>query len=95
VSDIRIQLTEEMAEVAWRDLIPHAVRDALIIVDTSLSLVDVGVAIALDDKTKVENWIAELLIRKPSENELNDWQENLDRTFVTLIVQPYVLISRS
>jgi hypothetical protein len=92
MSDIRVQLTKEMAEVTWSDLIPHVVRDALIIVDESLSLIDVGVAIALDDKLRVENWIAEMLVRKPSREELNTWQNKVDRKFVTLIVQPYVLV---
>ncbi len=93
MSDIRIQLTEEIAEVAWSELIPHVLRDALIVVEESLSLIDVGVAIALDDKIKVEHWIAEMLIRKPSSDELNNWQKNLDLKFTTLIVQPYVLVS--
>jgi hypothetical protein len=92
MSDIRIQLTEEMAEITWSELTPHAARDAVIIVNESLSLVDVGVAIALDDKMKVANWIAELLVRKPYVEELNNWQQTLDRKFSTLIVQPYVLI---
>jgi len=55
--DIKTQLTEEVADTEWKDLKPHAQRDALIIVQEPLNLLDVGVAIALDDVQKVQYWI--------------------------------------
>ncbi|MEB3161219.1 MAG: DUF2288 domain-containing protein [Synechocystis sp.] len=92
MSQIQQQLTEELAPMDWGTIMPHAKRDAVIVVDASLDLVTVGTAIATDQVNQVNHWISELLIHKPSEAELTDWNDQPDQEFQTLIVQPYVLI---
>jgi hypothetical protein len=52
----------------------------------------VGVAIAEDNVQSVQNWISELLIHKPSPDELNTWNGEPEKQFLTLIVQPFVLV---
>ncbi|MBP0018436.1 MAG: DUF2288 domain-containing protein [Cyanobacteria bacterium SBLK] len=91
-SDLQTQLQEELAEVDWTSLKPHASRDALIIVNPLLDLVKVGVAIAEDDKQSVAHWINEQLIVKPSAEDLGNWNGQPEKMFKTLIVQPFVLI---
>jgi hypothetical protein len=93
MSDPKAQLTEERAEIEWRDLIPHSQRDAIIVVTAALNMVDVGTALANDDVQSVQHWISEQLIYKPSQEELSDWNGQPDRTFSALIVQPFVLIT--
>ncbi|AFZ52374.1 DUF2288 domain-containing protein [Cyanobacterium aponinum] len=93
MSDFKAQLKEQLAEVDWKDLIPHAQRDALIIVHPQLDLIEVGCAIALDDTFLVQNWISEQLIKKPSSEELSNWNEEPEIKFKTLIVQPFVIAS--
>jgi hypothetical protein len=92
MTDIRQQLQEELAPMDWGTLTPHAKRDAVIVVDGSLDLVTVGLAIATDRVSEVNHWISELLIHKPSESELTAWNDQPGQEFQTLIVQPYVLI---
>ncbi|OKH24775.1 hypothetical protein NIES593_06025 [Hydrococcus rivularis NIES-593] len=92
MSDVKAQLTEQLAEIEWSDLIPHAQRDAVIVVNEELSIVDVGVAIANDNVALVQQWIAQKLIHKPSFDELSDWNSQPDKKFSTLIVQPFVLV---
>jgi hypothetical protein len=92
MSDIRTKLLEEQADTEWSSLIPHAKRDALIVVDGSLDLVDVGVAIASDNVSLVQRWIDEQLIRKPSQTELSAWNDEPTKQFHTAIVQPFVLV---
>ena len=92
MSDIKTQLTEELAPMDWETLIPHAKRDALIVVDSALDLVEVGGAITEDRANSVQNWISELLIRKPLAEELTAWNGSPQQEFMTLIVQPFVLI---
>ena len=77
----------------WETLIPHAKRDAVIVVDGALDLVEVGVAIAEDNAAVVQNWLSELLLHKPSLEELNDWNAEPEKQFNTLIVQPFVLVT--
>ena len=92
MSDIKAQLTQDLAPMDWETLMPHAKRDAIIVVDTALDLVEVGLAIAEDRANSVQNWISELLIRKPLAEELTAWNQSPSREFMTLIVQPFVLI---
>ena len=92
MEEIKKRLQEDMAEVSWDDIKPHAQRDAVIVVNDNLSLVDVGVAIAQDDKIMVERWITEQLINKPSNQQLSDRNINPTQLFKTLIVQPFVLV---
>jgi hypothetical protein len=93
MSDLKQQLQEQIAEINWQDLKPHAQRDALIIVNENLDLVEVGCAIAQDQSKLVQNWISEQLIQKPTAQQLSLWNENLNKKFKTIIVQPFVLVS--
>jgi hypothetical protein len=95
MQQLKSQLSEAMAEAEWNWLIPHAKRDAVVVVNENLDLVDVGVAIATDNVPTVQRWIQEAMIAKPSSEQLTDWNQNTDKRFQTLIVQPYVLVQES
>ena len=95
MSDIKTQLQEQIAEVDWKDLIPHAQRDAIVIVHPQLDIIDVGCAIAEDNTSVVQNWISEQLLQKPTAEQLSKWNETPTQKFSTIIVQPFVLISVS
>jgi hypothetical protein len=90
--DLRTQLKENLDEAEWDWLIPHAQRDAVIVVSTPLDLLDVGVAIASDNISQVQVWIDEALITKPSTEQLGEWNGNRTKRFNALIVEPYVLV---
>jgi hypothetical protein len=92
MEEIKSQLSEELAEVQWNDLIPHARRDALIVVSDTLNLLEVGEAIAGDNVPLVQGWIGGNLIQKPTNEQLNRWNASPTSAFNTLIVQPFVLI---
>jgi hypothetical protein len=90
--DLRAQLTENLDEAEWEWLVPHMLRDAVIVVAPELDLLDVGVAIASDNVSEVKIWIEEALIAKPSAGQLTEWNSDRARRFHTLIVQPFVLV---
>jgi hypothetical protein len=92
MQDLRAELAELIDEAEWDWLTPHARRDSIIVVEQALDLVDVGMAIANDNTTSVQHWIAEDLIHKPSPTQLADWNFNQTKRFNALIVQPYVLV---
>jgi hypothetical protein len=94
MSSIQDQLQDELADVTWADLQPHSRRDAVIVVNESLNLVEVGIAIANDETMRVQVWIDEQLIQKPTTEQLGLWNQDPTQKFSTLIVAPYVLISR-
>jgi hypothetical protein len=90
-AELREQLTEllDEAELDW--LKPHIHKDAVVIVNHGLDLVDVGVAIAEDNTMAVQRWIGEQLIMKPSVDRLGEWNTAPPK-FRALIVSPYVLV---
>jgi hypothetical protein len=93
MTSIQEQLSQDMANIEWSDLMPHCQRDAVIVVDEALNLIEAGVAIAQDNVAQVQVWVEEQLLQKPTEQQLSLWNQSPSQRFSTLIVQPYVLIS--
>jgi hypothetical protein len=91
-AELRTQLTEllDEAELDW--LKTFLQKDVVVIVNDGLDLVDVGVAIAQDETVKVDRWIGEQLITKPTNDDLAKWNSNPAQKFRAIIVQPYVLV---
>jgi hypothetical protein len=86
------ELNDLVDEAEWDWLIPHAKRDAVVIVDNGLDLVEVGEAIAADNVPIVQRWIEEGQLIKPSPQQLSDWDGDRSKRFRALIVQPFVLV---
>lgn len=92
LQNLRTELAEMIDQAEWEWLMPHAQRDAVVIVDATLDLLDVGVAIASDNASAVQHWISEQQLYKPSPEQLTDWSTDRTHRFNALIVQPYVLV---
>ncbi len=90
--DLKAELTQNLDQAEWEWLIPHAMRDAVIVVTNELDLLDVGAAVASNNLSLVQHWIEEALIAKPSSQQLGEWNTKRQKQFNTLIVQPYVLV---
>ncbi|MBE9109369.1 DUF2288 family protein [Nodosilinea sp. LEGE 07298] len=90
--DLKHELSEMVAPADWAWISPHANRGAVVVVDQSLDLAEVGVAIATDNVTVVNHWIAEALLTKPSPFQLEIWDQTAKKQFQSLIVQPFVLV---
>lgn len=92
MSEFKTQLSTSLDRAQWEWLVPHVKRDAVVVVNPALDLVEVGEALASDNVSSVQHWISEQLIHKPSSEQLSDWNQNSQKEFQTLIVQPFVLI---
>ncbi len=92
---LRARLAENLDVAEWDWLIPHVKRDALVVVNPQLDLLDVGVAIASDNVSSIQHWISEALIYKPSPEQISDWNQNSTKTFDTIIVDPFVVVQES
>ena len=90
--ELKEQLSKDVDIAHWKWLSDHAQRDAVIVVNASLDLVDVGVAIATDNTQVIQHWIAEQLLIKPTETEIIEWDAQVGKSFTSLIIQPFVLI---
>jgi len=91
---MRERIAETKGEVFWTDLKAHVARDAVIIADAQLDLVDVGMAFATNDTRTVEAWIQAGKLQKPSAEDLSRWSLGTNLTFTSVIVQPFVVIHR-
>ena len=89
---LREELAEMVGPTEWHWLKPHISRDAVVMVDPQLDLLDVGVALATDNVQSVQRWIGEQLIVKPTPEQLQAWNTEEPTHFTSLIVQPYVLV---
>ncbi len=89
---LKHELESMIGPAEWHNLLPHAARDSIVVVNPGLDLAEVGVAVATDNVNSVQRWISEALITKPTVEQLEDWERDRSRQFQALIVQPYVLI---
>ena len=85
------KLEKYTGDVDWEYLKPHFESGALIYVDPTLSITEVGQALADDNKEKIETWLKSGDLVKPSEPHAQWWQENPE-SFTALVVSPFVLM---
>ncbi len=87
-----LEKTIDKAEWAW--LTPHLERDALLLVGTSLDLLQVAVEIAENQTPKIQVYLNEGLLSKPKAMQIEAWNQMPDKLFKIAIVQPFVLIQQ-
>jgi len=85
------KLEKYTGEVDWKYLKPHFSSGALIYVDPSLSITEVGLALTNDETQKIQDWLKSGDLVKPSELHAQWWEEN-EESFTALVVSPFVLM---
>lgn len=90
---LRETLAETLGEAPWSMLEAHAKRDGIILVDPTLDLLDVAVAIAEDDGDAVSGWMEDGRLTKPDAQAMRTLEARADRQWPFVIVQPFVLVS--
>ena len=85
------KLEKYTGEVTWEYLRPHFTSGALVYVDPSLVLTEVGHAFSIDDADRVKEWRRAGELVTPSEPHAIYWEESGTR-FRALVVSPFVLI---
>ncbi len=89
---MRDELEEGMGPIEFTDLRAHLTRDAVITVAPKLDLLEVGEAVAKDDKPRVAAWIESGLIGKPDLATIERWSKASGTAWIALVVQPFVLV---
>ena len=85
------ELNAQIFVAPFIDLEPHIKRGAVILIDESLDLAEVGLMLAKDDKDSVSKLISENLFTKASGADFENWRRD-KRFFRLLIVQPFVIV---
>jgi len=86
------ELAAKIDVAQWHLLRAHLERGGLIVVDPLLDLAEVGVGVTADDVKTIERWLLSGLLGKPSAQQVERWDAEKAKTFLCLIVSPYVLI---
>ena len=88
----REELALNIDEAEWQWLKPHLERGALITIAAALDLSEAGERIAADDSETLAAWISAGKVGKPTAEEIESWDNEPGKKFLTLIISPYVLI---
>lgn len=86
------ELASTIDEAEWEWLKPHLERGALITVAVALDLAEAGARIAADDTETLAAWISSGKVGRPTLEEIDAWDREPRKKFLTLIISPYVLI---
>jgi hypothetical protein len=82
----------EFFETDWLSLRPHFEREALFVVEPQVLLKDAAEALVADDRLRVEEWLKNNQLRKPTAEEDREWSASRNQKFRFVIVQPFVLV---
>lgn len=85
------KLEKYTGEVSWSYLKPHFEAGALLFVDPSLDLVEVGKAVGNDEVERVKQWRSSGDLLTPSQPHADFWEES-KVTFKAVVVSPFVLV---
>ena len=90
-STLYAKLLGETAAITWEELQPFFARGALLQVAGDADLVEVALAVAEDDQTKVAAWLHGGQLSKMQPEQAQDWLER-DPDLWAVVVAPWVLV---
>lgn len=76
----------------WSAIAPHFARGVVVHVE-GVSLAEAGAALAIDDVPTVERWLADGVLRRPTDEDAEAWTES-EPTFEILVIDPWVLVTQ-
>lgn len=91
IQEEKAKILGETAKIAWKELERFYAQGKLILVDSSLNLVDAGYAISLDDATKIIEWMEEGLLLKQFDDQAKQWHED-DAQVWSVVIHPWILV---
>ena len=89
-STLYAKLLGETAPITWQELQPFFARGALLWVGAALDLIEVALAVAEDDQTKVASWLQSGQVAKIEETRAADLLAR-DPKLWAVVVAPWVL----
>lgn len=87
----RDELNAETAKIQWQELQRFFANGSTIYVAPELDLIDVAMEICHDNKSKIEQWMADKLVGQVSDEQAVEWLET-DVTVWSVVVKPWVLV---
>ena len=91
LADVRNNLAAEKAVIPYTELQKFFAKGMLVNVDQSLDLIDVAVAMAMDDATQLQDWIKSGLVQRAHDEHARNWTK-ADARLVAVTVTPWILV---
>jgi len=93
MNDLKEKLKTEVETADWDMLRIHHERQAVFLVDQSIELLDVAVAVAQDNSQLVSMWLTDKKLARPEEELVSEFEkDDYKKIFDFVIIQPYVLV---
>lgn len=89
--DTRSKLNLETAKIPWRDLQTYFARGQVVFVSEKLDLLEVGEALAADDKARFEQWMADGAVGEVPVAHAQSWYE-AETELWAVVIAPWVLV---
>lgn len=87
----REKLAEEIGVIAWAELQRHFARGVLVVVSPRLELLEVALALTVDDKGMFSDWLAAGLVERASDAQALAWSA-AGAELRAVVVAPWVLV---
>lgn len=93
MAEMDFDFRDQIQPTDWYPLEIHYKNNALFEVSSKLALATVAKCVANDKKEEIEAWIADGLIHRPSESDVENWRKEEYKVFANfIIIAPYVFI---
>lgn len=89
--EIKTKLLGETARCPFSELQRFFAQGSLLRVELGVDLMDVGVALALDDTEKFQQWMAAEQVTPLEDGVAASWMED-DTELWTMVVRPWILV---
>lgn len=90
-TELRQKLNLETGRLAWVELQRHYARGAVLAVAPGLDLIEVALALARDDRGRIESWTDTGRLDHASDDQARRWHRDQSE-FWALVVMPWVLV---
>lgn len=87
------KLNQDTAKIEWQLLAEHQQQEAVVEVDLSLDLILVGCEFVRDSRKQVEEWLADGLLAKVSDETAECWARE-NKEVWAVVVAPWVLVQQ-
>lgn len=88
------RLNLETGRLDWSELQPHFARGIVVRVSSDLDLIEAAVAVARDDKDRIEGWMSRDRLRSAADTDARRW-ENARQEFWAVVVAPWVIVQEA
>ena len=87
----RARINTETAQIAWKELQRFFAQGNAVAVSPELDLVDVAYHMAQDDKSRLQQWMADGTVGPVSDAQAIEWPE-ANALVWSVVVRPWVLV---